>query len=269
MSKEEVDENKNEPLVNPPEEEVSKKKILLYYGLTVGAVLLIVIIVFIIAVSLGGSPKSQKNNSFISKYTVEKDKKIKLFDSVLSNSISSMKVDDEEVKVENEISFLTDGEHKVEVILNKELNSTENLFKNCANLKEVDLSNLKIKSLTSMSGMFSGCVQLTSANFTNLKTKTVENMAKMFYDCSSLEKLNLSSFETENLINMESMFENCEKLNFLDIRNFNSKKLTSKSNIFNGLPENGTIFYNSDLFSDDLFKESNVETWELNNVKNK
>ena len=77
------EEKKEEPLVEnvPAPGEVSKKTIIMYYGLTVGAVLLVVVIVFIIAVKLGGNPKSEESgdNSLILKYSSpENDKKSKI-----------------------------------------------------------------------------------------------------------------------------------------------------------------------------------------------
>ena len=95
-SDEKDDEAKNEPLIIDQSGEVPQKRILIYYILTVGAILLIVIIVLIVAIQLGGTP-SEKNNSFLSKYISDDISKIKLFNSNILNSISSMKIDNKEV----------------------------------------------------------------------------------------------------------------------------------------------------------------------------
>jgi len=154
------EEDKKEPLNSEPGE-VSKQKILMYYGLTVGGVILIVIIVLIIAIKLGGTPSNEDNSkTFKLKYISEENTKIKLFNSELKDSISSMKIDDKSEKIVEEFTFTSKGEHSVEITLKKDLTTMEKLFKGCTNLTEIDLSKIDSQSVTNMAEMFYDCAKL-------------------------------------------------------------------------------------------------------------
>ena len=68
----------------------------------------------------------------------------------------------------------------------------------------------------------------------------------MFKNCFQLEKLDLSNFKGEEIKNISSMFYNCSKLSFLDLSNFDSKSIQYIGKAFYGLPNNGTLKYNSE-----------------------
>lgn len=145
---------------------------------------------------------------------------------------------------------------KAESLILKNFDTSEctnlsNLFQNCSNLKELDISSWDTSKVTGMRDMFSNCSSLTSVNlsyfdfsnigsnilndfnslegmffyclsltsviwpeevFINKNGKTVGSMSLMFYGCSSLTSIDLSSFNTSNVTNMGQMFSACSKL---------------------------------------------------------
>ena len=86
--------------------------------------------------------------------------------------------------------------------------TTRNMFKNCYNITEIDLSNFDISKVKDISKMFFNCTSLASLNLSNFKTSLVKDMSYMFYACQSLISLNLSKFNTLEVINMNNMFFN-------------------------------------------------------------
>ena len=197
---------KNEPFIDADAEpeEKSKKKILLYYGLTVGTVLFLVLFVFLIAVLLGGTPSNK--NSFTSKYISEENTTIKLFNSDYRYTISSMKIDYKKVDISDEYFFSSKGEHRVEVFFKNELTSTEQLFKGCTNLTEIDISHLETRKVTTMAEMFYDCEKLISIDLSKLDTSNVKNMSNLFNGCFNLESINLKNINTSNVEYMDYMF---------------------------------------------------------------
>lgn len=62
-----------------------------------------------------------------------------------------------------------------------------NLFRDCVNMTDCDITNLSFSGCTSTMNMFKGCSSLKSLQFVgeNPDTSTVSNMSGMFYGCSS------------------------------------------------------------------------------------
>lgn len=111
-----------------------------------------------------------------------------------------------------------------------------NLFSDCMNLTNIDLSGFKTDNVKSMYSMFADCSSLTSealnAYLKNINTTNVENMAYMFKGCSSLTDLDLSAFNTANVTNMSNMFYGCSSLTDLDLSAFNTTNVTTMSHMF-------------------------------------
>ncbi|MDR1774165.1 MAG: BspA family leucine-rich repeat surface protein, partial [Clostridioides sp.] len=126
------------------------------------------------------------------------------------------------------------------------------MFRDCCELKELDVSNFNTEQVTNMSYMFCDCSNLKELDLNRFNTKQVTNMEFMFCNCSNLEKLDLSNFDTSNVDNMHSMFYNCQSLKELDISNFNTEQVTNMSEMF---------YYCNSLEELDLsnFNTSNVE----------
>ena len=133
---------------------------------------------------------------------------------------------------------------KIEFYLSQ-MKSLYNLFKNCENITEIDLSDFNSSSVNDLALMFEGCTKLKSINFQNFDTSKVTTMEKMFKDCISLESLYLSNFITINVINMCYMFKGCNNLISLDITNFNTSEVNYMQNIFEGCSK----IYSLDLFN--------------------
>ena len=76
------------------------------------------------------------------------------------------------------------------------ITSTEDMFRECKNLKTVDFSKFDTSLIKDMSGMFYSCGSLESLDISNFTTKNVTSMSCMFFKCSSLTNLNMSGLDT-------------------------------------------------------------------------
>ncbi len=106
------------------------------------------------------------------------------------------------------------------------------MFNHCRSLKELDLSNFDTSKVTDMGYMFSDCTFLKSLDLSNFNTSQVTDMSYMFYECSALTSLDVSMFDTSLVITMEMMFKGCSGLTSLDLSNFNTSKVTTMRNMF-------------------------------------
>ncbi len=174
-------------------------------------------------------------------------------DEIFPNEIYINGINQTDIK--NEYNLDT-PDSNITLIWYDKLRKTTNMFYNCKDITEIDLSNFDSSQIEVMSLMFSKCSSLIYLNFTNINTSKVITMSNMFYGCSSLSSLDLSSFETSSLKNMESMFQECSALNSLDLSSFNTSQVKSMSNMFCEC---------SSLISVDLssFETSNVESMEF------
>ena len=117
----------------------------------------------------------------------------------------------------------------------------ENVFSDCKNIEDIDISSWNTENVTSFVDMFYGCSSLKTIDLSNLNTSSAENMSEMFARCSSLIHLNLSSFETENVEEMRFMFTGCSSLTELDLSNFDTSSVTSMSDMFSGCSSLGSL----------------------------
>ena len=121
---------------------------------------------------------------------------------------------------------------KKAVIQAKNVKSTCSWFRDCYNLKEVDLSRFDTSNVINMSYMFYECMSLTTLDVSGFDTKNVTSMECMFYGCSSLTTLDVSGFDTKNVADMRSMFYYCESLTTLDVSGFDTKNVTDMELLF-------------------------------------
>ena len=105
------------------------------------------------------------------------------------------------------------------------LSSCENMFSQCSQIIEIDLTNFISTEVGNIDYMFNGCSSLKSIKFGNFKTSGVNKMQGVFHGCTSLESLDLSSFDTSSVIDFQSMFSYCKSLKSLDLSNFKTSKL--------------------------------------------
>ncbi|TYV02821.1 BspA family leucine-rich repeat surface protein [Listeria monocytogenes] len=110
-------------------------------------------------------------------------------------------------------------------------NMTE-MFYGCNALKELDASNFDTSSVTDMNSMFISCSALEKLDVSNFDTSSVTDMNSMFFGCAGLEELNASNFDTSSVTDMNSMFRNCNKLKKLDISNFDTSSVTDMNSMF-------------------------------------
>ena len=120
----------------------------------------------------------------------------------------------------------------VELIWNDNIDNTENMFRECKSITEMNLSYFNTTFVTSMDNMFEGCSSLTSLDLNNFNTKLVNTMIFMFSRCSLLTSLDLSYFDTSSVTRMDSMFSHCSSLILLNLSNFNTSSVISMDSMF-------------------------------------
>ena len=145
------------------------------------------------------------------------------------------------------------------------------MFKNCFNLKYVDVSNLDTSKVTQMGNMFISCGSLISLDVSNFKTSSLKRMGGMFYGCSSLKSIDLSNFDTSKTNLIDSLFVGCSNLTFINLSNFNTSKVHRMNDMFNNCTSLISIdFQNLDLSlcydANNIFK--NCYNLEYVNIKN-
>lgn len=112
------------------------------------------------------------------------------------------------------------------------ITSMSNLFSNCTNLTDIDLSNINTSKTNNMAYMFYYCSSLTNIDLSNFNTSKVTTMANMFTSCYKLSEIDVSGFDTSNLQTTSSMFTSCRSLVNLDLSNFDTSNVTNISSMF-------------------------------------
>lgn len=108
------------------------------------------------------------------------------------------------------------------------------MFRDCSQLKALDLSCFDTSNVTDMSFMFYGCKALEKLDVSGFRTEKVTAMRGMFTVCRNLESADLSSFHTPELTDMKAMFDSCMKLKNVVLTNFDTSKVTNMQNLFGG-----------------------------------
>ena len=117
-----------------------------------------------------------------------------------------------------------------------------NMFRDCVNLTNCDLTNLDTTNATSMFKMFAGCTSLRSINLANMATNRVTNMQEMFMNCSRLESVDLSHNALNWLQNMRGMFNGCQNLADINFgENLTTANVTDMSYLFNNCSKLGSL----------------------------
>ena len=106
------------------------------------------------------------------------------------------------------------------------------MFKDCSNLKSIDVSDFDTSNVTKMNSMFELCRELTALDLSNFDTSNVTDMNNMFECCASLTELDVSNFDTSKVTNMAFMFGECWHLKTLDLSNFDTSNVTDMNNMF-------------------------------------
>ena len=135
--------------------------------------------------------------------------------------------------IDPKINLTKEGENTIILEWNNKLNSTNNMFRDCINIKEIDLSQFDSSLVTRMSSMFMNCYSLINVVFSNFDTSSFNAIGSMFYNCTSLISLNLSNFYTTKLVYSNDVFYNCQNLISLDLSNFITTNVTTFKDMFN------------------------------------
>ena len=93
------------------------------------------------------------------------------------------------------------------------------------------------------------------------------NMSHMFSNCNNLDDLKMEYFLTDNVQYMDYLLYNCSNLQYIDFSSFNTGELENYTNIFEGLPDNGTFIYNKEKFNNTILSELPSE-WEQKPINN-
>lgn len=128
---------------------------------------------------------------------------------------------------------------KRESILSAEINvtgirDTSCMFRNCTNLKSIDVKNLDTSQVANMEQMFRGCTNLEDIDTSGFHTGNVILMDGMFEGCTNLKTLDVSGFDTKNVTWMANMFKGCSNLNSLDVSGFDTGKVWKFYGMFEG-----------------------------------
>lgn len=108
------------------------------------------------------------------------------------------------------------------------------MFRDCSQLRTLDLGCFDTSNVTDMSFMFYGCKMMTALDVSSFNTEKVASMWGMFTACRRVEKLDLSSFRTPELTNMKAMFDSCAAMKEIDLSGFDTSKVTNLQNLFGG-----------------------------------
>ena len=125
------------------------------------------------------------------------------------------------------------------------------MFDGCASLSTLDVSGLNTASATDLSHMFRGCSGLTSLNLSGFTVTNVTNMGGMFQGCTGLQTLTLGNFATATAPACYDMFGNCSSLRSLDLTTLD---LTGTvTNMFYGLNSLESISFGNYALNDSQF----------------
>ena len=136
---------------------------------------------------------------------------------------------------ESNITYIETNENYTNIILkwNDNINSFKNLFYNCTNITEVDISNFYSSKIITVEKMFYNCISLLSLNLNNFSLPNLNNTSHMFYSCSALISLDLSAFKNSQIVRMDYMFGGCSSIKSLDLSNIITLKAANISYLFN------------------------------------
>ena len=151
-----------------------------------------------------------RNNSIIGVYLLEKGKETTIFNpekinleeknyniEIISQSIhENNNTSKERILQEINSKFIPELTGKFEIVIsfNILLTSMFELFKNCNNLLEIDLSNLEGSNIRELNSTFENCENLENANLTLKNGTNIQSMDNSFNGCKNLKDIDLSNF---------------------------------------------------------------------------
>lgn len=136
------------------------------------------------------------------------------------------------------------------------------MFKDCIELKKVDLRGFNASNVDNMEYLFANCPSLVSLDLSDFNTENAASIAHMFDGCSLLKSLDVSKFNTINVTNMSNTFTNCNNLTELDLRAFDT---TNCSNLY---MFDGNYKINKLYLSRNFFNSKTVTAYVFNYLYN-
>lgn len=127
--------------------------------------------------------------------------------------------------------------------------SFENMFYNCRNLEELDVSHFNTKNSLTFKNMFVNCEELKVIDVSKFDSSKCITIDSIFWGCRSLSEIDMINWDISSIeptrIKLFSIFSREEKLNiFSGCKNLKKIKMSSTlKNIFRGLPENGKFYW--------------------------
>ena len=181
----------------------------------------------------------EKNNSITAVYSLQKDEesvffnpeKIGLSDKNYEIEILSVKEEDSNLtsttlrNLDNiNYKFLSQITAKIEIRISFYISLTTmfELFKNCANLVEIDLSKLDASNLKNLDSTFENCSNLKFADLNLPNRQIVQSMDNSFNGCEKLENVDLTEFEPKENVSIQNMFKNYVSLYYINMLNFHT-----------------------------------------------
>ena len=181
----------------------------------------------------------EKNNSITAVYSLQKDEEsvffnpetIGLNDKNYQIEVLSVK-DKENNSTVKTLRHLEDisykylsqitGKIEIRISFNIILTSMFQLFKDCRNLLEIDLSKLDSSNLKDLNSAFENCDNLEFANLTLANGDKIQSMDNSFNGCQKLKNIDLTQFAPKQNVSLENAFKNCANLNYVDLSSFHS-----------------------------------------------
>ena len=120
-------------------------------------------------------------------------------------------------------------------------------------------------SLTRIDSMFYGCTGLEKdVDLSGMVCPNVTNLNQMFYGCTSIETIDLSNI-TGTVTNISNAFNGCTSLKTIDISgmSFSISSSADRAYLFNGVPENCTIYVKNAATQTLLTSWDNTHTYSL------
>jgi len=187
-------------------------------------------LVIITAIVLVVVLRPKEDNKIICQYETKEDNENIILININDDIDFTLIIDDVEYDKKKSYNFQKAGKHKVIFDFEKKLNSLESFFEGNKYLLDADFSKLQTEKIISMENLFKDCANLKNVNFDN-KSQNLENTRNMFFRCSSLKNVK-TNFDTSKVEIMDYMFYGCESLTYLDLSSFNLENLKNSTLMF-------------------------------------
>ena len=111
------------------------------------------------------------------------------------------------------------------------------MFRNCINLRSIDVSNWDMSHVESTTCMFSsqssvGAMKLSSLDVSEWDTSSLKNLDSMFQRCSALTHLDVSKWDVSSAKSLSTVFTSCTKLEEVDVSSWDTSACKDMLGIF-------------------------------------